>query len=291
LLLMSGFDLTAFKSTIVARFPDLAGSDFSLLTRGFHSIAVDVDDRLIFKFPRHAEAERALRTETRLLTVVRPIVSMRVPDLTLFEGPPLFSRHTKIRGEHLLAADYGRLPDKARQRLATEMARFYAELHALDHSVMAAAGAGPVGSWQQPDNVLREVWPTLPEGLRPLAERAIGAYQAMPPDPHGSTYGFFDGHGWNMAFDHAGEKLNGVYDFADSGFGALHQEFVYTNFIARDLTLRIVRAYEDITSRALDRERIDLLTGVFWLSELAGFANDPEQRPDALKNVAEWATW
>src|SRR5919106_64050 len=62
--------------------------------------------------------------------------------------------------------------------------------------------------------------------------------------PYGTTYGFFDGHGWNMAFDHTTNRLNGVYDFADSGFGPLHQEFIYTNLIARDLTARIVAEYE-----------------------------------------------
>lgn len=38
--------------TILAGFPELAGATFSLATAGWHSIAVDVDDRLIFKFPR-----------------------------------------------------------------------------------------------------------------------------------------------------------------------------------------------------------------------------------------------
>ena len=45
---------------------------------------------------------------------------------------------------------------------------------------------------------------------------------AMPPDPLGTVYGFFDGHGWNMAFDHARGRLNGIFDFGDSGFGPLH---------------------------------------------------------------------
>jgi hypothetical protein len=42
-----------------------------------------------------------------------------------------------------------------------------------------------------------------------------------------------------------------------------------------DLTQRIVAEYEALTGRALDHERIALLTGVHRLSELAQLANDP----------------
>src|SRR5690606_21802093 len=109
------------------------------------------------------------------------------------------------------------------------------------------------------------------------AEQAVNAWQALPADPHGTTYGFFDGHGWNMAFDRAAKRLNGIYDFADSGYGPLQQDFVYSNWISRDLTDRIVGAYERLTGLALDRERIGLLSAVIRLSELAEFSHDPER--------------
>ena len=76
--------------------------------------------------------------------------------------------------------------------------------------------------------------------------------------------------------------------FGDSGFGPLQQEFIYTNFIARDLTARIVAAYEALTGRALDPERIELLSGVLRLAELAAYADDPDQAPAMLRCVADW---
>lgn len=53
-------DLNTFRETIVNVFPNLAGAEFRLLTKGWHSTAVDVDDRLIFKFPRSEVAGRRL---------------------------------------------------------------------------------------------------------------------------------------------------------------------------------------------------------------------------------------
>src|SRR5436190_18283732 len=92
-----------------------------------------------------------------------------------------------------------------------------------------------------------------------------------------------------MAFDHTANRLNGIYDFGDSGFGPLHQEFIYPNWIAPDLTARIVGEYEAMTGRSLDRQRIDLLSGVLRLSELAELADDPAHAPAMLTNVVDWS--
>jgi hypothetical protein len=225
-----------------------------------------------------------------LLAVVRPAVTMPVPDLAIHPGPPLFSSHTKLRGEHLLTRQYELLPVGSRQRLAAEMALFYAQLHSLDARHMEAAGAGPIRPWLQPEDILRRVWPVLPSSLRLHADRTIAAWQQLAADPYGTTYGFFDGHGWNMAFDHTSNRLNGVYDFADSGFGPLHQECIYSNWIAQDLTARIAAEYEVLTGLVLDRSRIGLLSGVLRLSELAEFADDADHAAAMVRNVADWAT-
>lgn len=280
-------DLDAFKAIVTSRFPELAQSQFSLLTTGWDSMAVDVDDRLIFKFPRHETAEKSLRMEADLLTVIRPAVTMAVPDLSLIPGSPVFSRHSKLKGQHLLATEYELLSEDRQQELAADLALFYSELHALDRETMMKAGARPIRCWLPPEEILSKAWPVLSAELRLRAERTIDSWQQMIPDPHGITYGFFDGHGWNMAFDHRRHKLNGIYDFADSGFGSIHQEFIYSNFISPDLTARIIAEYERLTKRTLDRERIHLLTGVLRFSELA------EQPHDSLIRhfVEQWATW
>ncbi|GAA2826393.1 phosphotransferase family enzyme [Aminobacter aminovorans] len=281
--------LGAFRAAIVRSFPELEGASFTLLAPGWHSDAVDVDDRLVFKFPRHEAAEQALAREARLLGLVRTGVTMPVPDLRLHAGPPMFSHHGKLRGEHLLTRQYEALPERARQELAEKLGLFYAEIHRLDRPALEAAGARPIEAWIVPEEILRRIRPVLPEGLCAYADRTVAAWQELAADPHGTTYGFFDGHGWNMAFDHAAQRLNGVYDSADSGFGDLQQEFIYSNFISRDLTARIVGEYEVLTGRHLDRQRIELLSSVLRLSELAGSADDPEHLPAMLGHVADWA--
>lgn len=282
-------DLQKLRTTIVTSVPELENSSFTLLTAGWDYLAVDVDDRLIFRFPRESAAEKSLMREARLLAVIRPGLSLPVPDLSLHAGPPLFSQHTKLPGDHLVTAQYERLPAEARRLLATDLARFYIELHHPGIETLQEAGAGPVHPWLPPEEILRRTREVLPPRLGRYAERAVSVWQDLPPDPYGTTYGFFDGHGWNMAFDHDRERLNGIYDFGDSGFGPLHQEFIYSNFISADLTSRIVVEYEALSGLKLDRERIDLLTGILRLSELAEQVDDSALRPRLIEYVADWA--
>ena len=286
---MAELNAGEFRSLITNIFPELTASVFRLATKGWDSIAIDVDDRLIFKFPRNPAAERALLKEAALLGILGPSLSIAVPDMRIHDGPPIFSSHAKIQGEHLITDDYEALPNAARQRLGDDLARFYAELHDLDDDRMRALGAGPILPWQSPETVRDKALPLLSSELASYAENLIWDFQALPPDPYGNTYGFFDGHGWNMAFDHAAGRLNGLYDFADSGFGPLHQEFIYSNFISPDLTARIVSAYETLTGRRLDRRRIAILTGFHRLSELAELADDPAYIGAKIDSVTAWA--
>lgn len=282
-------ELAPFRTAIVALHPDLANAAFRLLPGGWHSRAVVVDERRVFKFPQGEAAERALRREASILAAIRPHLAMRVPDLRLHEGAPLFSEHAIIPGDHLETARYETLPEPARGALGETLARFYAQLHALPRPLMEAAGARPVERWLDADAIAARALPLLPEDLLGFANETLSGWRALPPDPHGETYGFFDGHGWNMAFDHAAGRLNGIYDFADSGFGPLHQDFIYTNFISPDLTARIADGYERLTGRTLDRGRIHLLTGVHRLWELAALAEAPEHHATMIASVAAWA--
>jgi hypothetical protein len=272
-----------YRSIIIAHFPECAHARFKVLTHSWDSVAIDVDDEFIFKFPVDAKAREALRMEARLLMYIRPRVSLPVPNMTLHGGPPLFSRHRKLKGEHLV--DFDRLSDAAKDRLSLTLSLFYAELHALDRTVMADLGAEPLPAWGDADDILRVCRTRLPDVLHVHAEGTCRAWAALPPDPYGMTYGFFDGHGWNMAFDYETETLNGIYDFADSGIAPLHQDFIYASLTSHDLAERIVNAYEKITGRRLERARIDILTSMHRLWELWKTEDDADDINEKIRQV------
>lgn len=282
------FMLEPLKTIIVAHFPELADASFTLLTAGWDSVAVDVNDQIIFKFPRDEEGVDALRREAAMLAVVRPRVTLPVPDLLFFDNPRPFSRHTKLIGDHLVTAQYEQLPEVARQRLADDVARFYAELHAIEPGLLQAAGALPMDQWPDPDAILADIQPYLSPAQLVKAQKILDTWAQLTDDPYGTTFGFFDGHGWNMAFDHERQQLAGMYDFGDAGFGELHEEFIYTSFISPELTDRVIMQYEGLTGRPIDRERVAILTGVLLLVELADMGDDADQAAYVLQNAQSW---
>jgi hypothetical protein len=91
-----------------------------------------------------------------------------------------------------------------------------------------------------------------------------------------------------MAFDPETATLNGVYDFADSGFGARHQDLSYSNWISRDLTLRIIDRYERMTGLSIDRERVMLYSQMLRFVEFANAAPDDPDLPDRLASLRQW---
>ncbi|MGG5887608.1 phosphotransferase family protein [Falsiroseomonas sp. HC035] len=281
--------MQAARDAILAAFPDLAGARFTELADGWESLAIDVDGALIFRFPRFERGHDQLAREARLLAVLAPALTLPVPRTQFHPGPPAFAWHRRLPGETLLAPHYAALPEPARDRLAEDLARFAAELHGLDPAPLRQAGAEAMWDWPSPESILRDAWPRLPPGLQTFAERIAAACAALPADPGGTVFGHFDTHGWNLAFDHAASRLHGVFDFAGSGFGALHRDFVAQNFIDPDVTRRILPRYEMLTGRRLDRRRIQLLTGLQRLMELGEATEAQVARFGLLENVRAWA--
>jgi hypothetical protein len=278
----------ALVSVITTQFPEFQGCSFQIITAGFDSVAVDVGDQWIFKFPRTAQTEESLRREAKLLQVLRDRITIPIPAVEQFEKPRVFTMHRKIPGDHLPPDKYNQLGDGTRDALAEEIALFYSQLHGLPVEMLADAGATDTHPWLPVETIEQKAIPLLPPNMHEWANESIRQYRELAPDPFGTIFGFFDGHGWNMAFDHLRGKLNGIYDFADSGFGPLHQDFIYTNFIARDLTLRVVSCYQGLTNKSLEIKRVDLLTSVLRLHELAEVADDPAGSKEVLPIVTQW---
>jgi hypothetical protein len=280
-----GADLARYRALIISRLPQLAGAQFVTVAAGWDSVALE-HDGLIFKFARNERARERLRREAALLTHLRPRITMPLPQPVLFDGEEPFTEHRRIPGEKLLADDYLMLGEGARNALATRMAQLYAELHQLPLARMQQVGAVAVDPWMSPQQILEQALPRLPRGYKGWARKVVAAYRRLSIAGDELVYGYFDGHGWNMAFDFTTGTLNGVYDFADSGFGSRHRDLSYSNWISADLTLRIIARYEELTHRRVDRDMVMLYTSALRLAELAeGFLTDEV----AVANVVNWA--
>jgi len=267
---------------IAAIRPDLAALPMLLHTEGWDSDAVEAGGT-IFKFHKRPEAIPRLRKEARILALIRPRVPLAVPDMRLHEAPELCSEHAKIPGEMIETPQYAVLSDAQRDAMATTLAAFYAALHAIPVDVAQAAGAEPNPGWPPAREIMQLVEATLPPGLHAWARAVLTAYDAVPSSR--TTFCYYDGHGWNMAFDHQRGVLNGVYDFADAGLGPRAKDLCYSSFISTDLTERLVTAYEAATGETVDRRQVALYTAIQRLAELGAGAKDLSW---FVANVVHW---
>ena len=270
-----------YRAAVRAVRPDLADVPMVLHTRGWDSNAVEAGDT-IFKFPKHAEAPARLRREARFLALIAPRVPLAVPRMKLHETPRLFSEHVMIRGEIIETASYDVLSDAQKQAMAETLAEFYAALHAIPVSEAIAAGAEPKPEWPDAAAVLPALH-ELPEPVRDFARHVFAAYLELPHEEE--IFGYFDGHGWNMAFDHERGVLNGVYDFADAAIGPRTREFTYSSLTSPDLTERLISAYENQTGIAIDRRVVAIRMSV---QNFAEFAELEELNPDFTAAVVRW---
>ncbi len=220
-----------------------------------------------------------------LLAFLKPRVTMPLPQMVLHEGPVPFSQHLKLPGSSLEKPKYLELDEGRRNALATRMAQLYAELHALPLNRMQAIGAVGVDPWMSPDEIIARTEDRLPRGYKGFMKRTMSAYRKLTIAGDELVYGYFDGHGWNMAFDHETGMLNGVFDFADSGFGSRHRDLSYSNWISADLTLRIIDRYEELARIKVNRDLVMLYSSALRLAELAENFLPAEQ---ATANGVDW---
>ena len=277
-------ELARYRALVVATLPQFVGGRFATAGNGWDSVALECDG-WIFKFPRNAVAEERLRREVKVLAFLKPRMTMALPQMVLHEGETPFTQHRKLDGRALERADYLKLGSGQRNALALRMAQLYVELHALPLGRMQQVGAVAVDPWMSPAEILERALPKLPRGYKRLARSTVATYRRLKIVGDELVFGYFDGHGWNMAFDHATGLLNGVFDFADSGFGSRHRDLSYSNWIAADLTLRIIDRYEELSGRAVDRQQVMLYSSALRLSELAAAYHDDEL---AVRNVTDW---
>jgi aminoglycoside phosphotransferase (APT) family kinase protein len=278
----------AYSDAIAAVHPELVDQPAILHMRGWDSDAVEIGG-VIFKFPKRPDAVERLRREVRFLALIRPRVALAVPDMVLHEAPRPFSEHTMIPGSVIETAAYEALSEAGKRAMGETLGQFYAELHRIPIAEAIAAGAGPKPEWPPGEAALPSLAGRLPAAMLDYARRAFAAYAAVPAEDE--IFGYFDGHGWNMAFDHARGRLNGVYDFADAAIGPRSRDFVSGNLTSGDLTERTVAAYSRLAGRAIDLRTVAIRTAVQGLSELAEPAEQSTDLELFRASVVRWHDW
>lgn len=223
-------DPAAVRRALAAAFPDLAVERCAFLAEGWDSQAWEVNDALIFRFPKRAEVADWLRREIALLPALAPALPVPIPRFTHIAdtGSPLdpalpFVGYPALRGTFLDGALELLAPASP---LVPQLAAFLGALHRFPVAHAAACGVTP-GTWER--------WVAW---WRDWLGRVAGAHQHLDPE----LYAWMEGvlrdflaeltaaerpvalihH--DLALEHilidsTGRRITGVIDWGDAAIG------------------------------------------------------------------------
>lgn len=178
-------DVFAEKAHVVLRrvFPDLHIDNILKLGEGWDSIALLVNDSMVFRIPKRPVTSRQLVKEIRALGAIRPYVSARIPHIEwVAEGDGHFPitavGYRKLGGIPLFEIPQGPTKERALQKLG----KFVRELHVIPTSVLAKAEVPWLrwtgdGNLTEPDSWeagLRGFTKRVQDDVVPLLSRSIG---------------------------------------------------------------------------------------------------------------------
>jgi isopentenyldiphosphate isomerase len=246
---------------------------------GWDSHAVVMEGRWLDRVPRFADAEAPLRTETRLMPRLAPLLPLAVPVPILLDESPLRVRHVLVPGETVhevdgLAAEDGR-----------RLGAFLRVLHDLPVNIYVETGV-PDGVAARAEllatleRMLHRVTPLLPEHLQEPGRELLR--RVALPTPGTLIHGDLAGHHLLVEDD----AVTGVIDWSDARVGDPALDLGWALYGTPDPFAEALAAAYGVTDdellRALDWYRL-----VPWYDVLWGLSTHDQDFLDA--GVAEAA--
>jgi aminoglycoside phosphotransferase (APT) family kinase protein len=166
--------VTSLEERLARAFPELRVAPLRMLARGFHSVAVETADGVVFRIPRQEGTANGHATEYRVLPVLAARLPAPIPrpEWRIEPGHPDFP--FGVIGYRRLP---GHTPETGSERLAFDLAACLGALHAFPLEEAEALG---LEAWLEPRQAfLRHrdrILPRLRELLRPDEHARVVAW-------------------------------------------------------------------------------------------------------------------
>ncbi|GAA0594692.1 phosphotransferase [Virgibacillus siamensis] len=278
------------RSTYINRikqvYPDLAIEKVKQIDTGQNNDVLEINDSLIFRFPKYKEGIDKLIHETDILVNAKKIMrNCAIPEpiyqsFNIKEVGKVFSGYRKIEGVPLYRPDITEAGELETQIRSFSLVNFLLRLHAASTDGLDEAAPDPEAEYSNLfDRIQRKLFPYM----RPDAKKEvsgffgnfftkINTFHFKPVLIHG------DFGASNLLWDDKSLELVGVIDFGESGIGDPAYDFagVLASY-GYEFFKRCVDTYDDnetgIEHRALFYQKtfalLEALHGVEHNDELA----------------------
>jgi len=205
----------ALAARVRGVFSGLEFTHAELNERGEDHQVLVLDDRYLFRFPRHAHHPTGLALERAVIGAVRGRCDLPMPDYRFVAPGGEFAGYEMIQGVELTPERFAALARPAQERVLEQAAGFLSALHQISLDELAAESRA---------RRLPFIAAALP-ALVPAVEGLYGRFSAMTEGPLRLTHG-------DMTSDHMllapeGDRLAGVIDFGDAEIGDAAYDVAY----------------------------------------------------------------
>lgn len=227
-------DPSRYRAVIATAFPDLPIRTFRFLAEGWDSVVWEINDDLLFRFPKRAEVAVRLRIEIALLPMLGPTLPAPVPRFAYVadgadaDAFPVVG-YPKLPGVPLVEMPAAAI---APERLAAQIGQFLTALHRFPADRAAACGvpnASPE-SWRAQYAAmrveLRMLFPRMTPPERARTESLFAAYLDNPAHfQFAPVLLHRDLGGDHLLLDPRTGDLAAVIDWGDVSIGDPAQDF------------------------------------------------------------------
>ncbi len=224
-----GLKSERLREVVELCFPTIPIRVASLVPTGWVNYVLEVNDELIFRFPRRKEGIAQLQIESKLLPIVAKIVSIRVPEFEwLWKGgrglQRIFVGYRKIPGVHMTRDLLDASKDS---RMTLELSDFMNEIHRIPARRLRNLGLPTFtpAEWRRGQGRLLRM---IASKVRPLLNaKAQQRLSSIIEDfrNHGDDFRFKHGlihcdlDGANILCDPSVKRITGIIDWGDACIG------------------------------------------------------------------------
>lgn len=210
-----------YRERIQTLCPALAIESMTFNNDGLVNDVVMVNEALAFRFAKNDYAQQALANETRILSLIRPHITLALPDP--FHVSRDLMAYPLLPGEALTRQVVEALEEAEQQAVADQLATFLRQLHttACDQTMpVTVAPCRYADQMRLYARVKEKVYPLLQKHQIAWAETL---YASVLADPTTFEYTPQLIHGdlacYHLLFDPPTQRLTGIIDFGVAGLG------------------------------------------------------------------------
>jgi aminoglycoside 2''-phosphotransferase len=225
----------ALAARVREAFPGLEFSRAEINERGEDHQVLVLDDRYVFRFPRHPEHPTGLAFERAVLRALEGRCAVPTPDYRFVSPDGEVAGYEMIAGVELTPERFAGLGRAAQERVLGQTAAFLTAMHSLTQADVVAALGHDMPSWPREETPAglvadgrRRRLPPIAAAMPTLAAEAEAFYarfETMAEGPVRLIHGdMTDDH---MLLAPEADWLAGVIDFGDAEIGDAAYDFAY----------------------------------------------------------------